>query len=187
MVYFEIRDDEYAIERDYTAGVRLLAVLLDGRTVVESDATTEPERPPAEQAGFASIQVRGHVDVPLVKGGRFVAGMTVQCSERREWTPQEVATIQETAERTWAAVERVRAEAALRQSEERLAFVRRSSGVGFWYCDLPFDVLQWDELVKAHFHLPASAVVTIQTFYDRIHLDDREPTRMAIERSIAGR
>ena len=79
------------------------------------------------------------------------------------------------------------AEAALRQSEERLAFVRRSSGVGFWYCDLPFDVLQWDDLVKAHFHLPPDAAVTIQTFYDCIHPDDREPTRLAIERSIANR
>ena len=82
---------------------------------------------------------------------------------------------------------RQEAAAALRQSEERSAFVRRSSGVGFWYCDLPFDVLQWDDLVKTHFHLPPDAAVTIQTFYDRIHPDDREPTRQAIERSIAQR
>lgn len=70
-------------------------------------------------------------------------------------------------------------------AEERFAFVRRSSGVGFWYCDLPFDVLEWDEQVKAHFHLPPDARVTIDTFYDRIHPDDRGPTRAAIERSIA--
>jgi PAS domain S-box-containing protein len=82
---------------------------------------------------------------------------------------------------------RKQAEASSHESEERLAFVRRSSGVGFWYCDLPFDVLQWDELVKDQFHLPPDAAVTIQTFYDRIHPDDREPTRQAIERSIAGR
>ena len=201
VVYFEILGDEYVIERDYSTGVRplagrypignfgpaLLAVLLDGRTVIEADATTEPDRPAGERAGFAAIQVRGHVDVPLVKGGRFVAGMSVQVSDRRDWTRHEVALIEDCAERTWAAVERVRSEAALRRSEERLAFVRRSSGVGFWYCDLPFDVLQWDELVKAHFHLPPDAVVTIQTFYERIHPDDREPTRQAIERSIAGR
>ncbi len=79
------------------------------------------------------------------------------------------------------------AEIALRTSEERLAFVRRSSGVGFWYCDLPFDVLEWDELVKAHFHLPLDAEVTIDTFYERIHPDDREPTREAIEQSISSR
>ena len=48
-------------------------------------------------------------------------------------------------------------------------------------------MLQWDDLVKAHFHLPPDAAVTIQTFYDCIHPDDREPTRLAIERSIANR
>ncbi len=83
--------------------------------------------------------------------------------------------------------ERYRAEAALRESEERLAFVRRSSGVGFWYCDLPFDQLQWDELVKHHFHLPSDACVTMEMFYERIHPQDREPTRLAIEQSIADR
>ncbi len=83
--------------------------------------------------------------------------------------------------------DRVRAEVALHAAEERSAFVRRACGIGFWYCDLPFDVLQWDELVKAHYHLPADAVVTIQTFYERIHPDDRESTRLAIERSIAER
>jgi PAS domain S-box-containing protein len=201
VVYFEITGDDYVIEREYTAGVRplagrypvasfgptLLADLLNGRTVIESDATTEPNRAPEEQASFAAIQVKGHVDVPLVKRGRFVAGMTVHVADQRDWTAQEVALIEDAAEWTWAAVERVRAEAALQQSEERLAFVRRSSGVGFWYCDLPFNVLQWDELVKEHFHLPPDAVVTIETFYDRLHPDDRAPTRQAIEQSIAAR
>ena len=44
--------------------------------------------------------------------------------------------------------ERHAAERSLRESEERAAFVRRASGVGFWYCDLPFDVLQraFDEI-----------------------------------------
>lgn len=199
VAYFEIRGDEYVVERDHVAGVRtlagtypvssfgptLLASLLAGQTVVESDATTHPVRPPHEQDAFASIDVRGHVDVPLVKGGRFVAGMTVHSRTPREWAEHEISIIVDTAERTWAAVERARSESALRESEERAAFVRRSSGVGFWYCDLPFDVLQWDELVKAHFHLPPDAVVKIQTFYERIHPDDREPTRLAIERSIS--
>ncbi len=83
--------------------------------------------------------------------------------------------------------DRKNAEETIRASEERSTFVRRSSGVGFWYCDLPFDVLQWDDLVKAHFHFPPDAKVTIQTFYDRIHPDDRERTRRAIESSIANR
>ncbi len=80
--------------------------------------------------------------------------------------------------------ERNLAEAALKAAEERFEFVRKSSGVGFWYCDLPFETLQWDEIVKSHFHLPADAKVTIETFYEHIHPEDREATRAAIERSI---
>src|SRR5689334_85384 len=57
--------------------------------------------------------------------------------------------------------------------------------VGAWYCDLPFDELQWDRKVKEHFWLPPDARVTIDTFYERIHPDDRARTRAAIEQSIA--
>ena len=52
--------------------------------------------------------------------------------------------------------------------------------VGLWYCDLPFDVLEWDATVKRHFWLPPDTVVTIETFYDRLHADDRQRTRDAV-------
>lgn len=92
----------------------------------------------------------------------------------------------------WAGVvvditERKRAEEALAASRARLDYAVKASGIGFWYCDLPFDVLEWDERVKAHFWLPPDTVVTIDIFYDRIHPDDREPTRAAIERSVSQR
>ena len=57
--------------------------------------------------------------------------------------------------------------------------------VGLWYCDLPFDVLEWDATVKRHFWLPPDATVTIETFYDRLHPEDRERTRQAIANAIA--
>ena len=78
-------------------------------------------------------------------------------------------------------------ERALAESRARLDYAVRLSGVGFWYCDLPFDELIWDERVKEHFWLPPAARVTIETFYDRLHPDDREPTRQAIESSIRDR
>jgi PAS domain S-box-containing protein len=77
-----------------------------------------------------------------------------------------------------------RSESALKTAEERFHFVRKSSGVGFWYCDLPFSDLEWDATVKSHFHLAPDAVVTIDTFFDRLHPEDREPTRRAIDESI---
>lgn len=67
---------------------------------------------------------------------------------------------------------------------ERFDRLAAASGIGVWYCDLPFSDLVWDEKVKEHFWLPAKAKVTIDIFYERIHPQDRELTRHAIENSI---
>lgn len=80
---------------------------------------------------------------------------------------------------------RKRAEATLREQQERFDMVKEASQVGFWFCDLPLDKLQWDKRVKEHFWLPAEAEVTIDTFYQRLHPDDRERTRQTIADSIA--
>ncbi|MDC0721618.1 PAS domain S-box protein [Nannocystis bainbridge] len=80
--------------------------------------------------------------------------------------------------------QRAVAERALADSRARLDFAVRLSGVGFWYCDLPFDELQWDARVKEHFWLPPTARVTIGMFYEKIHPEDRERTRASIEASI---
>jgi signal transduction histidine kinase/CheY-like chemotaxis protein len=76
-------------------------------------------------------------------------------------------------------------ELALERS--RLDYATRLSGVGFWYCDLPFDELQWDERVKEHFFFPPTARIAIDDFYARIHEEDRSVTREAIDASIRNR
>jgi signal transduction histidine kinase/CheY-like chemotaxis protein len=69
----------------------------------------------------------------------------------------------------------------------RLDYATRLSGVGFWYCDLPFDELEWDERVKEHFFLAPTARITIDDFFARLHEEDRKPTREAIDASIRNR
>jgi PAS domain S-box-containing protein len=109
----------------------------------------------------------------------------------RRWMEVSAASLvlENTSERAHLAIARdmtarVAAESALAQSRARLDYAVELSGVGFWYCDLPFDELIWDERVKAHFFLPADARVTIDSFYEHLLAEDRESTRMAIERSI---
>lgn len=84
-------------------------------------------------------------------------------------------------------IERKAVHRELTLNRGRLEYASRLSNVGFWYCDLPFDVLEWDERVKEHFFLEPSATVTIEDFYDRMHPDDRERTRSAIDASISSR
>ena len=79
---------------------------------------------------------------------------------------------------------RLATDRALALNRARLDYATRLSGVGFWYCDLPFDYLEWDERVKEHFFFAATDRITIDDFYARIHDEDRAPTRGAIDASI---
>lgn len=78
-----------------------------------------------------------------------------------------------------------RQENLLREQHERFQFATAAAQIGYWFCDLPFDKLAWDACVKEHFWLPPDAEVDIDRFYAMLHPDDREPTRLAIESSIA--
>ncbi|MBA3845339.1 MAG: PAS domain-containing protein [Planctomycetes bacterium] len=78
-------------------------------------------------------------------------------------------------------------EAELRSARLRLDLVTSATDLGLWYCDLPFDELNWNVQVKNHFWLPPDARVTIELFYERLHPDDRERTRAAIATSIDAR
>lgn len=81
--------------------------------------------------------------------------------------------------------ERKQAEQLLSLHRERLEMVNEAVKVGYWFCDLPFSKLNWDSRVKEHFWLPPDAEVTIDTFYERLHPADREPTRRAVDEAIA--
>lgn len=81
--------------------------------------------------------------------------------------------------------ERKRVESQLQEQRERFRFATTASQIGYWFCDLPFDKLIWDETVKAHFWLPEDADVDIALFYECLHPDDRERIRQSIENAIA--
>ena len=67
--------------------------------------------------------MRAHLVVPLAKGGRLLGSLSVSDDAPREWTRYDLAIVEETAERTWAAVERANVEATLKTREAQLAFL----------------------------------------------------------------
>lgn len=90
-----------------------------GRTLVMSDVAVYPGLGEAERVNIAALGPRALVVVPLVKHGRWVSNLGVYHGTPRGWTADEVQLLEDAAERTWAAVERARAESALKASEER--------------------------------------------------------------------
>lgn len=110
-----------------------------GHTQVVTEIPHNPNYTDAEKARYREIEIAAHVDVPLVKNNQFVALLAVQQSTPRQWTETEVKLAEETAERTWAAVERAYAEAALRESEAKYRTLFESIDEGFCICELLFD------------------------------------------------
>ena len=106
-----------------------------GETLVIDDVEKE-ERYRNERDYCISINVRSFVTVPLIKEGHWVVNLVVHDSKARQWTPDDVSILEETAERTWAAVERAKAEVALRASEEKYRTLYQSVDEGFTLIEL---------------------------------------------------
>ncbi len=70
-------------------------------------------------AEFAKHGLRAMLGAPVARGGIVKGGFVVGYSNVRPWTNGEIALVQEVADRTWDAVERVEAEAALREREDK--------------------------------------------------------------------
>jgi PAS domain S-box-containing protein len=128
---------------------------------------------------WAAIDTRSVVSVPLVRHGRFVASLYVNNREPRRWTREDVALIEEVAGRTWDAVERARAEAALRESEARFRLMADASPQIMWVTDaegrVEFFNTQWFDYTGAP-HEPTTAAEVGSTY---VHPDDEAETEAA--------
>ncbi|MGL5941277.1 MAG: PAS domain S-box protein [Waterburya sp.] len=155
VIYIEVLsgDEEVIVHKNYTNGVAQLSGryrleeyrrnLSDnhqtGQTLIVTDIVNNPKYTDAEKARYSTIEIAAHIDVPLIKNDRFVALLAVHQATPRQWTETEVKLVEETAEQTWAGVERARAEAALRESEEKYRTLFESIDEGFCTIEVLFD------------------------------------------------
>jgi two-component system cell cycle sensor histidine kinase/response regulator CckA len=100
-------------------GARAVATLQGGRTLVIRDVAAEL-RPDEGAAMFNAIGIQAIITCPLVKDGVLRAMMAVHQATPRDWTPGEIAIVQEVVERCWASIQR-------RTAEEKLLTVRNDA------------------------------------------------------------
>jgi PAS domain S-box-containing protein len=194
----------FAVERDWTDaatptfaghhrvstfGRRIESELKAGRTVRIDDVVTEPltaEKPIA--AEFLRSGTRATISAPLIRDGRLVASLYVHQAEPRHWRDDEVALVQEVAERTWTSVLRARAETALRDSEARFRQFAEHSSTVLWIHDLETNQMEyispayeaiWGEPVEVALHDTGHWIKTL-------HPDDRDRASTTIERVQRG-
>ncbi|WP_348751838.1 PAS domain-containing protein [uncultured Aquincola sp.] len=95
-----------------------------GRTTVCEDLTAEGHQPVLERFGVDSL-----VAVPLRGDGALRAIFYAAQHAPRHWTADEVALMEDVAARVWDAVERARAEQALREETRALETLNRTAAL----------------------------------------------------------
>ena len=159
-------------------------ILGAGRTLVMHDYGEISDLSPEELAAYVAVGIYAHVSVPLVKAGRFAAFLSVHQSAPRAWTEDEVALIEETAERTWAAVEQARAEKDLRESNERLRLAVDAAGLGRWELIPETGKLLGDATWKEHHGAPPDSNPDFEGHVEAIHPEDRDAVRGGVARAL---
>ena len=98
-----------------------LAEMQAGRTVVNRDSQIDPRTAEFYEKTYAASGERSYVAVPLMRGGQWVASLWVSDDAPRNWSDEDVRLLESIGERSWLAVEKLRSEAAQRESEDRFA------------------------------------------------------------------
>ena len=106
-----------------------------------SDGSTVHRRRPGE---MRARQIAAFIGTTLFKDGRMVAAFGANDVTPRAWTASEIELVRDVAERTWEAVERVRAEAALREREHGSVALEASAG-GSWTWVAATNQVDWDD------------------------------------------
>lgn len=153
VTYFEVHGGDFVIEKDFSDGVQplrgrypimafgdsVLDKLEAGQTAVVTDLHRNESISREEVNAFDQIHTRAFVTVPLVRNGAFVSGLAVQSAHAREWSASDLSIIEETAQRTWASIDRARTELALRSSEELFRSLFTTMAEGFCIIDMQLD------------------------------------------------
>jgi PAS domain S-box-containing protein len=112
---------------------------------------------------------------PLVKNGRLVAALGVHHGDVHAWTTDELSLLDEVAQRTWASVERARAEARLTETQRRLEDALSMARMAYWDWDHAANHTVGSPSMNDVFGLREGETLDFATFRSTlVHPDDRE-------------
>ncbi|HEU4714963.1 MAG TPA: ATP-binding protein [Pyrinomonadaceae bacterium] len=90
-----------------------------GNMVVNTDSKLDPRTAADYKKSYEPTGERAYVAVPLMREGRWVASFWASDDQPRQWSREEISLLQTVAERTWTAIEKLRAEAEREQLLQR--------------------------------------------------------------------
>ena len=125
-----------------------------GEPIVIRDFASDPRI--ADPQRYAALKIGAEINVPLIRDGEWKFSLVVFHQAPYDWRPDEIELMRELANRIWAKLERARAEAALRESEEKYRNLFNSMDEGYFLADVIFDA---DDRPIDIFYLEANQAV----------------------------
>ncbi|MEH1766576.1 MAG: PAS domain-containing protein [Nostoc sp.] len=150
---------------------------------------------------LAQFQVKANLVVPIIYDDHFWGLLIAHnCAIPRRWQPLEIDLLKELGIQVGIAIrqaelyqqaqneliDRKRAEAELRQSDERLRLALSASRMGTWNWNIETGKISWSDNLEASFGLePGEFDGSFEMFAARVHPDDRDRVLAAVNRAIA--
>ncbi|PMD92491.1 hypothetical protein BWI97_20610 [Siphonobacter sp. BAB-5405] len=153
-------------------GPSLLADFLAGRTVVRPDIPNDPTLTDVEKEAHRVLQLGATVNRPLMKQGQLIAVLFIHYEQPHAFTQLELDLLEETAERTWEAVDRARAQKALLQSEERFRHFADTIPQAIWETNAEGDSTFLNQWWIQYSGVPYEATTAWQIATDILHPED---------------
>ena len=168
-------------------GTLAVATLRGGNPLVINDSLSELA--PHEASTFQRIGIGATVCMPLVKEGRLTALMAIHHKNPHVWTTSEIALMGEVTERSWAHIERVRSEAAIRANEQRFEMaLSAGNSIGTWDWDVVSNRVVADARFASLYGVDpdrARAGAPVEEFFRSIHPDDVARVEAEIAKAVA--
>ena len=105
-----------------------------GRLLAITDAARHPTSAPLPSR-LGAQGLRGQVYLPLLEHGQLRALLILASEQPRNWSEDDVAFARDVADRAWTTDERMRAERALRASEEQFRMLADNMSQSAWMAD----------------------------------------------------
>ena len=165
-------------------GVKSANRLWKGETAYEEDILTADGFSDGERSAMTGMGVRSYIAVPGLYSGRLEACFLAAHDCQRTWSQHEIALVRNTAESTFAAVQRCHANKALRESEERYRQLAEAMPQLVWTANSDGAVDYCNARV-AEFGIPITSPPTNDDWAPAVHPDDLAPTREAWRAAVA--
>jgi PAS domain S-box-containing protein len=199
VAYAEYDEDRtYVIRHEHARGVKPLAgspqtptggaigdALRRAEPVVVTNVEDDTRLTDTDRERYRGMQVAAFATITIFKDGQRTAGFGAAHDVPRVWTRTEIDLVRDVTERTWEAVERARAESALREQDKRLRLALDASAGGSWSWVAETNQADWDEPFRALYGFTPDEPARSDTWLQRVHEEDRPRMLASLQETMA--